>query len=179
MVIDFIRVYSDSIESELSDSLINLFKSGECQYIDNNGTPTFSQININQSYPEYIKILSSVTLSSLKKYKEEFPDFCKWFPPRIFLEEFRIKKYNGGTSDRFDLHVDIQDHESSRRVLAFLFYLNDNYEGGETEFPYHSRKIQPKSGSVLVFPPNWQYPHAGLPVRKGTKYILSTYLHYY
>ena len=32
---------------------------------------------------------------------------------------------------------------------------------------------------VLVFPPTWQYPHIGMPVKSGSpKYIMSTYLHY-
>ena len=38
--------------------------------------------------------------------------------------------------------------------------------------------IHPKTGSVLVFPSLWTFPHAGLPVKSGTKYILTTYFHY-
>ena len=91
----------------------------------------------------------------------------------------RIKKYEPSSDDRFDIHVDVQDHQTSKRYLAFLTYLNDDFFGGETDFPYNKLTVRPKTGTVLVFPPTWQYPHRGLPVKKGEpKYIMSTYLHY-
>ena len=100
-------------------------------------------------------------------------------PTKVLFEQLRIKKYEPGTEDQFDLHCDIQDHQSAKRYLAFLCYLNEDFTGGTTEFPYHELTIQPKTGRVLVFPPTWQYPHRGLPVIEGEpKYIMSTYLHY-
>jgi hypothetical protein len=118
-------------------------------------------------------------LNVLGLYKKDLSDYTRWYPPRMFLEEFRIKKYHCNSHDRFDLHVDVEDHKSAKRYLAFLYYLNDDFTGGETEFPHHNKKIVPKQGSVIVFPPNWQYPHAGLRVNRGVKYIMSTYCHYY
>ena len=102
----------------------------------------------------------------------------RFFPERYGLEEFRIKRYNEGV-DYFAQHVDVGDLNSSRRFLAFLFYLNDDYEEGSTLFktPNH-RNIRPKEGHVLIFPPTWQYPHEGLAPKGKPKYIMSTYLHY-
>ena len=72
-----------------------------------------------------------------------------------------------------------QSVQHSDRVLAWMMYLNNDFEGGETEFPHHNLTVKPKTGTVLVFPPTWQYPHRGIPVESGNpKYILSTYLHY-
>ena len=65
--------------------------------------------------------------------------------------------------------------ETQTGDTEFLFYLNDS--DGETYFPEHDVTIHPKCGKVLVFPPTWEYPHAGLPPT-NTKYILSTYIHY-
>jgi prolyl 4-hydroxylase len=58
-----------------------------------------------------------------------------------------------------------------------LFYLNDNFTGGQTEF-LPGIMVEPVKGSVVAFPPNWQHPHCGLPVETGNKYIMSTYLRY-
>lgn len=149
------------------------------QIISNKGTPNFTQLNVNQKNSEQIKNLSSITSKTLSLYKKDLPDYTKWYPSRLFLEEFRIKKYHCNSDDRFDIHVDIEDHKSAKRYLAFIYYLNDDFVGGETEFPHHNKKIKPKQGSVVMFPPNWQYPHAGLQVSKGVKYIMSTYCHYY
>ena len=39
-------------------------------------------------------------------------------------------------------------------------------------------KIQPKKGRLLMFPPNWSYPHIGEKVFDKPKYILGTYCEY-
>ena len=115
----------------------------------------------------------------VKDYKKDLPDYVEWFPDRFYFEELRVKKYEPGTEDQFGLHVDVQDHATAKRYLAFLVYLNDDFKGGETDFPYNNLTVKPKTGTVLVFPPTWQYPHRGLPVKSGNaKYIMSTYLHY-
>jgi hypothetical protein len=177
---DFIKVYDNVLNKDMCKTLIDLFDlSGYKEIINNKGTPNFTQLNVNQKHPDHVKYLSQVTLGVLGVYKRELSDYTRWYPPRIFLEEFRIKKYHSNSHDRFDLHVDVEDHASARRYLAFLYYLNDDFTGGETDFPHHNKKIVPKQGSVMVFPPTWQYPHAGLRVNKGVKYIMSTYCHYY
>ncbi|BCV07817.1 MAG: hypothetical protein CM15mL3_0380 [Kanaloavirus sp.] len=60
-----------------------------------------------------------------------------------------------------------------------LFYLNDVEEGGKTIFPYHHKEFTPVKGSVIIFPPTWEYPHLGEPPASNPKYIMSSYLHYY
>lgn len=177
---EFIKIYDNVLDLNICKSLINLFDiSGFKEIVSNKGTPNFTQLNINQKNPEHVKHLSHSTLNVLSLYKKDLSEYTRWYPPRIFLEEFRIKKYHCNSHDRFDLHVDVEDYKSAKRYLAFLYYLNDDFTGGETEFPHHNKKIVPKQGSVIVFPPNWQYPHAGLRVNKGVKYIMSTYCHYY
>ena len=57
-----------------------------------------------------------------------------------------------------------------RRVISSVTYLNDGYEGGETEF--ESGMITPVSGKTVVFPSSFLYPHRGTPVITGVKYLL-------
>ena len=95
-----------------------------------------------------------------------------------YLEELRIKKYKNNRVDRFDEHVDVIDHKSAKRCLAMLFYLNGVEEGGKTIFPYQDKSFTPVKGSVIIFPPTWEYPHLGEPPISSPKYIMSTYLHY-
>jgi hypothetical protein len=57
-----------------------------------------------------------------------------------------------------------------------MVYLNDNFEGGSTDFyhPDHSLRlrVQPEQGMALVI----LHPllHAGTPVQNGRKYVLRT-----
>ena len=70
------------------------------------------------------------------------------------------------------------DHDSARRFLVLFFYLNDVEEGGETYFQDIDFTVQPKEGRLLIFPPTWMFPHAGLKPVSNDKYIAGTYLHY-
>ena len=156
-------------------SLIELFDELPQEEWDRNGAPKFTQVNINQDQPGLVMPLTTYTLTALNQYKEKFPQTA-YLPPLKYLEEFRIKRYNSGSGDRYDDHIDVQGIHSARRYLSFLFYLNDDFTGGETEFS-QSGSVTPCRGSVLVFPPYWMYPHAGRRVITGTKYIMSTYCH--
>ena len=176
---DFVKQYN-VVSPEACKALIDVFEeSKHLRVRRNDDVKNFSELNINQHYPELINLLVSYTMSTAARYIDELPNYEGFFDLKA-LEEFRIKRY---TSDiyltgrqQFRTHVDIGDPVSCKRQLAFLFYLNDDFEGGETEFDHGL--ITPREGDILVFPPTWQYPHAGLPVNDGTKYIMSTYLHY-
>lgn len=88
-----------------------------------------------------------------------------------FNEMFRIYKYSPG--QRFKMHRDgsyiRNEHEKS--FYTFLIYLNDDFEGGETEFE-NLFTVAPKKGSALVF----YHPlrHEGKTLISGLKYVLRT-----
>ena len=121
-------------------------------------------------------LVSGVKLAA-EKYMHDLGCSNFW-PPNHALEQIRMKRYRVGGEDRFDRHIDVGDHDSARRFLVLFFYLNDVEEGGETVFTELDYSVKPKTGSVLIFPPTWQYPHAGLPPISNNKYIVGTYLHY-
>tara|TARA_R100000008_G_scaffold81267_1_gene64327 strand:- start:560 stop:1075 length:516 start_codon:yes stop_codon:yes gene_type:complete len=169
-----VRVYDDIISLECCEELITIFeRSSESQeYINNNHTPCFTQLNINQHYPQFVDNLVGFVK---KAYGSYCADIKNPFIPRLKeLEEFRVKRYLPNRKERFDEHVDVTDYASARRGLAFLFYLNDN--NGDTCFT--DCVIHPRVGRVVVFPPTWEYPHCGISPTNQTKYIMSTYVHY-
>jgi len=55
-------------------------------------------------------------------------------------------------------------------MLTFLLYLNDGYEGGDTQFRWET--VKPESGMLLVFPHNQS--HQGAEIAAGTKYVLRS-----
>jgi len=179
---DLIKIYSDSLTVETCEDLIEIYEANEEHHerIENDRRPNFTQLNftdIHNNNKEYSSIHRSL-VSIVKKHKNEYYKFIdsRCFPDSHNMEFFRIKKYECNGKDEFDTHVDVMDHGSSRRYLAFLWYLNGVKEGGETNF--EGLTIPPKPGKLLVFPPMWMFPHNGKPPISGPKYILSTYLHY-
>jgi hypothetical protein len=63
------------------------------------------------------------------------------------------------------------------REMAFMWYLNDVSGGGETEFRFQKRKIEPKVGLAAIFPAFWTHTHRGNPPSKGqVKYIITGWI---
>ena len=168
------------LPTNLCDYLINLYESDKdnCERVDNESKPTFTQLNLNRYHRKIVSNLFNYFSLALDSYKKDVPS-SKYLPEIKYIEEFRIKKYEVGGVDRFDEHVDVIDHKSAKRCLAMLFYLNDVDEGGKTIFPHHHKEFTPVKGSVIIFPPTWEYPHLGEPPVSNPKYIMSSYLHYY
>ena len=62
--------------------------------------------------------------------------------------------------------------------MAFILYLNDVDEGGETEFLYQSRRVKAKAGTVVLWPAAYTHVHRGNPPLSGSKYILTGWLEF-
>ncbi len=61
----------------------------------------------------------------------------------------------------------------SSRIAAWMLYLNDGFEGGETEFLYYKKRIPPKQGTLLIWPAGLTHAHKGNLVLSGSKYIIT------
>ena len=70
-----------------------------------------------------------------------------------------------------------QDHGISSRILSTVSYLNDDYEGGEIEFPNSNIIIKPPAGSIIFFPSNFLYVHEVHPIIKGSRFSLPHWYH--
>lgn len=174
-----IQIYENVLTDKLCKELIDYFENNpnEQEYIDNQGTPTFTQLNLTKNIKD-IESIHNILVKTVLEYRNKYYQLFdkNLFPLSHAFEEFRIKRYNIGGSERFDTHVDVSDYPSARRFLSFFWYLNDVETGGETVFTDYT--IKPSTGKLVIFPPMWMYPHKGNPPKSGSKYILGTYLHY-
>jgi hypothetical protein len=76
-----------------------------------------------------------------------------------------------------------QIREQGQRMITFLLYLNQGYEGGETTFPVLGLVVQGRLGDGLFFinsrddrSPDRDMLHAGSPPRSGEKWIVSQFV---
>jgi hypothetical protein len=94
----------------------------------------------------------------------------------LVSKDYNVRIYPKGKG-LFNDHIDTGTSQTFDRLLAFILYLNDVDEGGETEFLNTGRKIKPVEGKVLIFPCNYLFPHRGnIPV-SGDKYIATSFLY--
>jgi len=77
------------------------------------------------------------------------------------------------TGGFYTTHLD-DDTVNPRRISISLL-LNEEYEGGEFQF-FGEYKVNGKTGSAIVFPSNFCYPHEILPVTSGTRYCIVTWI---
>ena len=116
-----VRTYDNVLPNKLCENLIKLFDSSEHrEYVNNNHKPCFTQLNLNQYHGDFLSLLIPYVAKIYNQYKTKF------LPKLSSLEEFRIKKYMTTGDERFDEHVDVVNHATAKRAVAFLFYLNDN-----------------------------------------------------
>ena len=66
--------------------------------------------------------------------------------------------------------------KTMKRDVSFLFYLNDQYGGGELEFGDLGLTIKPKKGMMIAFPSYKDFAHKVHPVTWGYRYSLVSWV---
>jgi hypothetical protein len=83
-----------------------------------------------------------------------------------------IRKYFAGSA--MSKHSDsILNYHGGGYTI--LFYFNENFGGGEINFPNENVIVKPKKSSLLIFPEN--HEHEVLYVEDGVRYMTSAYLY--
>lgn len=97
-------------------------------------------------------------------------------------EPIQVLRY--GPGQEYKVHFDAIPGLDNQRILTMLVYLNDDYQGGETWFQTPDLAVKARRGDALLFRNadgsgrgDKQAGHAGLPVKSGTKLIVSRWIH--
>jgi hypothetical protein len=98
-------------------------------------------------------------------------------PGTINLQKY-IADQGGYPYWHSELYPALDRGEALHRALLWTIYLNDGFEGGETEFLYQKRRIVPKAGSLLIAPTAFTHTHRGNRPRGGDKYIATSWVLY-
>lgn len=111
--------------------------------------------------------------------------------PSTAQEPTQILHYAVG--QRFDRHFDFLDPanpghaadvaQRGQRIVTFLIYLNDDFDGGGTQFPRADVTFKGAAGDGLMFAnvdpagaPDPRSLHAGTPPTRGEKWLLSQWV---
>jgi hypothetical protein len=89
-------------------------------------------------------------------------------------ESIQVLEYSSNQEYKF--HHDVSNDPNSKeyhRIISIVLYLNDEFDGGGTEFPHQTYK--PSPGYGLFFPSNWCFPHSGQKVLSGKKRVAVTW----
>jgi prolyl 4-hydroxylase len=108
------------------------------------------------------------------------------------MEDLHIVRYDvgGQYKEHYDFFFPNQDYyeanctqRGGQRLKSALIYLNDDFEGGETEFINLKLKVKPEINKMIIWDNikqdgslNYESLHAGLPVKSGVKYICIVWI---
>ena len=99
-------------------------------------------------------------------------------------EQLQILRYKEG--GHYNPHQDVFYQDKNKRLYTFIIALNDEYEGGETAFPYLNEKYKLNAGDALFFHTLDNYGldttdalHGGQPVKSGEKWVCNLWVHKY
>ena len=131
----------------------------------------FSNINTdNKTFIHWTNLFMSCIEYHIKIYSEmtNTQSMCQ-------IQDLQLLKYQKGGF--YKQHV---DHGSkSPRTLSFIYFVNDDYEGGELFFELpkikESYKVGVKKDRLIIWPSNFLYPHKVEPVTKGIKYSVVSW----
>jgi len=120
---------------------------------------------------------------SLLTYKEKvisINNMFQYYPvpggysTTCYRELIQVLEYSSNQEYKF--HHDTSNDPNSKeyhRIISIVLYLNDDFDGGGTEFPHQTYK--PLPGYGLFFPSNWSFPHSGQKVLSGKKRVAVTW----
>jgi len=108
----------------------------------------------------------------MPKYNCEF----KGYEPVQFLGYPPGGHYKGHNDGEHFNYETRQWEKIMPRDVSFLFYLNDQYGGGELEFYDLGLTIKPKKGMMIAFPSYKDFAHKVHPVTWGHRYTLVSWV---
>lgn len=124
----------------------------------------------NGSAESFLNELNNIFYASFdpleKDYMAQYGIFATWH------DTYGILKY--GKGQKFTNHID--DHPDYHRRVSTVYYLNEDYTGGEINFPRFNVTLKPKANQMIVFPSTYVYNHSVSPVIEGTRYAVVGWL---
>lgn len=178
-VVDDILIYENVLSDDFCEELIEAFESkiDYVRHMKNAIRDDYAlQLDAHQSlYPFRDKIKQ--VLRDAHHYFGEYYDIQNNFD-FIMSPSYKMQKSTTGGGFTYWHHEQGSDMRMVGRFAVWMFYLNDGFQGGTTDFKMQEHSFVPKRGTLLVWPAAYTHIHRGAPDLIGTKYILTGWWRY-
>ena len=179
---DYIHCYEHVLDKNLCNDIIKSSKEyvftkaptiAEEENLENKVKSDYRKCYVHPINNKYFQDIFNATKRVLKMYIEDH----KFFSTGLSTEDtgYQHLIYLGSEGGEYKEHTDHGD--LWQRVLTISFILNEDYDGGDFVFFNGQHKVPPKSGSAVVFPSNFCFPHAVSPVSNGDRHAIITWIH--
>ena len=169
---DFIGIFNDAIDPNFCDYLVNYMdQATEVQGDGSNRNYTHvkdKQICLDAFSPGESKNLMEYVNGCLYYYINEFSYLTNF----NYVSAVVLLQKTKPTQGYHMFHGENINWNLETRTMAWMCYLNDVEEGGETEFLYQKIKVKPTKGTVVIWPGGYTHLHRGNPPMSD-KYIAT------
>jgi hypothetical protein len=159
-----IKIWNDVGESKFNENGVCIYDAS--YWADR----VASESVINLQDPEIPKIIRRM-MDRLKLVVDDFfnvdaeatgPTIVKWLPGQFQNPHADKELHEGPDAGK--------PNEFPHYDIASLFYINDEYEGGELYFPLQGIQFKPKARAAYFFPGDMNYIHGVTEVISGIRY---------
>lgn len=127
-----------------------------------------------------VRKLRAVLKAGIRSFVEPFynVEIRDWEPLQLL---------HYGTGGHYIPHVDAETlfsddaglelwEKSLDRDVSVVYFLNDDFDGGELFFPNLDLLVEPAAGTLVCFPSDHNYIHGVKPVTSGRRYTVVTWM---
>jgi hypothetical protein len=177
----FIGIYENVLNEDICKTVIELFENDLKNKVDTSGDKQFPRDKMdrydfskgylsNQLDNKIVEIVNKALEKCISLYAKEF-----WIVKQLTATSLVVKLQKTPPKGGYHFwHCEQASKGNEDRVLAWTVYLNDIPSGeGETEFLWQGLRVQPKVGTVSIFPASFTHTHRGNPVYSCDKYIAT------
>ena len=171
---DFVHKYDNIIEKEICEEIINQKDLKFYPAKTGGGVHKARNCLVKPIEKNFDSKIHEIISKIIQLYMDDHEHFG---PGMGSIEDtgYEHLLYLGSNKGEYKQHTDHMD--MFPRILSVSILLNDNYEGGDFSFFNGQHIIKKQQGSAIVFPSNFCFPHAVLPVTQGDRHSIITWIH--
>ena len=148
------------------------------QELDNRPFQDQDAVNLLSDDGITLPMAATITNKIFPKIQPCIDKYLKQFPVlglrKFLIHDCKVKKIKCGGGFH-TWHYENGTVSDARRTFVIQIYLNDDFDGGETEFLYQNKREKAVAGDVLIFPCQYTHVHRGNPPIDGNKYLVTSW----
>jgi len=164
---NFIGIYTEAVPLAFCNTLKDYVDKSTLVSNDR-GEVKDKRISVDSFNPEIGDELMQFVNNCLLRYTHEYP----YLKGGDYVSGSVNLQKTAPTEGYHAFHSENHAWRAEGRTLAWMVYLNNVSEGGETEFLYQKRKVKPSKGTVVIWPAGFTHLHRGNPPMTD-KYIAT------
>lgn len=192
--LDFIGMFPRAVPAKMCNQIIEAYAdlhkrnqttagrigrdgSGEVVKAAKNSTDV--ELGAYHSYRDLLYEFNTHLQNAYNAYAQQYWQIGQYLGKHA-VTAWQIQHYDAADRGGYhQFHIENSGVHNMRRCMAYIVYLNDIKEGGETEFLQQSIRVKPETGKTVIFPAYFTHIHRGNPVLSGEdKYILTGWMEY-